>query len=58
MRLYFEFGWIQDWDITIFWKLTCKINSKKANKFKTINTAYLLGVQYVTIWKVESVTAL
>lgn len=33
-------------------------NSKKANKFETINTAYLLGVQYVTTWIVESVTAL
>lgn len=33
-------------------------NSKKANMFETINTAYLLGVQYVTIWIVKSVTAL
>lgn len=33
-------------------------NSKKANKFETINTAYLLGVQYVKIWIVKSVTAL
>lgn len=33
-------------------------NSKKANKLETINTAYLLGVQYVTIWIVESVTCL
>lgn len=33
-------------------------NSKKANMFETINTAYLLGVQYVTIWIMKSVTAL
>lgn len=33
-------------------------DSKKANTFETIITAYLLGVQYVTIWIVKSVTAL
>lgn len=33
-------------------------NSKKANMFETINTAYLLGVQYVNIWIMKSVTAL